>query len=89
MTIWQPIDTAPKDGSPILAYLNETGIRLVCHESPEEAARVYGGKPEEYDGTWVEVFDRGEDWRPRLWAPFDAIPLPDGISLPSDCEVKE
>lgn len=73
---WQHIDTAPKDGTVIWAYLNETGIRRVRYLSPEEIAMIDGGDPSEYDGTWVEEADEDEDWNPRFWLPLDAIPVP-------------
>lgn len=76
MSGWQPIETAPRDGSCFWAYLNETGIRLVRWSSAEEAAARDGGNPDEYTSTFVEVSDETEEWSPRWWLPRSAIPVP-------------
>lgn len=75
---WQPIETAPKDGTVIWAWLFETGIRRLRWMGPQECAE-YEGRPsevEDYDGVWVEDNDLSEDWTPRWWLPFSAIPEP-------------
>jgi hypothetical protein len=78
--LWRPIAEAPTDGTPVWAWLNETGILLMRWATPEECARAEGGRPDEYDGCWVEVADFDNDWSPSHWAPLEAIPLPPGAS---------
>jgi hypothetical protein len=78
--MWRGIESAPRDGSPIWAWLNETGILLMRWATPQECADEEGGEPDEYEGCWVEVVDFDNDWQPRHWAPLDAIPLPPGAS---------
>lgn len=75
---WLPIEMAPKDGTVIIAYLYQTGIRYLRWMSPAECAS-YEGFPqdvEDYDGTWVESHDDSSDWSPRWWLPADALPEP-------------
>lgn len=76
MSEWQPIETAPKDGTVIWGYLYHSGIRKLAWVSPEESAYLYGGSPDEYVGIWVDQMDSSEDWAPRHWLPLEAIPEP-------------
>lgn len=78
---WLPISEAPRDGTPVWGFLHETGIRLLRWMSPEEcAAYEDSADVEDYDGAWIEVVDADEDWSPEVWAPLDAIPLPENAS---------
>lgn len=78
---WRPISQAPFDGTPVWGFLHETGIRLLRWMSPAECAAYEGNTDvDEYDGCWVEATDADEEWSPALWAPLDAIPLPNGAS---------
>ena len=77
---WQPISTAPKDGTPIWAYLYQSGIREVRWMSPEECAEYEGSDdPSDYDGVWVETADSDNDWSPEFWMP--ALPHPEREGL--------
>lgn len=74
---WRPIADAPCDGTPIWAFLNYSGVRLVRWMNPAECATYEGAPdPSEYDGCWVELTDKDEEWRPKWWAPLDAIGVP-------------
>lgn len=78
---WRPIAEAPKDGSPIWAFLHETGIRLLRWVSEEECAKYEGSYDvTAYDGCWVQVSDFDEEWSPEFWAPLSTIPLPANAS---------
>lgn len=72
---WRPIESAPRTGEFIWAYLYNTGIRQVRWMAPNECAELEGGTAADYDGSWVEAGDR-EDWSPRFWLPIDALPAP-------------
>ncbi len=74
---WRPIETAPKDGQIIWAWLKQTGVRAVRWGSAEEWAERDGGNPDDYESCWVQADDDDEIWSPRWWLPYDAIPEPD------------
>jgi hypothetical protein len=74
---WQPIATAPTDGTHIWAYLFDSGIQLMRFGTAAEWAEKEGGKPEDFLSCWVEVNDETEVWSPKYWLPKDAIPLPE------------
>ena len=76
MKDWQDISTAPKDGTPIWAYLYDAGIRLVRWGAAEEWAAEHGGEPDEYISCFVEVGIKEEAWAVRYWLPANAIPAP-------------
>jgi hypothetical protein len=63
MDNWQPIDTAPKDGTWILIYKEYTAI---------EWYDVVLWREDDYgNGTWVEVGDLNESCAdPSHWAPL-------------------
>jgi hypothetical protein len=60
---WQPIETAPKDGTPILLGLP------VCGNLWAEDRRVYEGRWHEREGTWASIngfilFSVATHWMP-------------------------
>ena len=76
MTIWQTMDTAPKDSRLIWGFLYDSGIRLLRWSGEIEG------------GEWVEAAEPTDDWSPSFWAPFDAIPLPPGVAYASSSQGK-
>ena len=77
MIEWQPIETAPKDGTPVWAWLFDVGIRQVRWWSAEEIAEEEGDdEPENWAAGWYEVRDWNEGWSPKFWLPVNAIPEP-------------
>jgi len=75
--MWQPIKTAPKDGTKVWAWLYDSGIRQVRFVSAEQSAADEGGEPDDYVDCWLD--DTGDDWGPAFWAPLSAIPIPSGV----------
>lgn len=73
---WRPIETAPKDGQIIWAWLKQTGIRAVRWASAEEWSDREGGDPDDYESGWVQADDEDEMWSPKWWMPYEAIPEP-------------
>lgn len=82
---WQPIETAPKDGTMVLVYFTVAGtsvVHLARHNSAEEWVRS-GAKfdgwntIEEWEGWWP--YTRGsvtqeklDEWQtPTHWAPYN------------------
>lgn len=64
---WQPIETAPKDGTPILCYAPQRQAHWVS------VYVVKWSDPDEDDGTgWVEA--AGEEW--GRWNATHWMPLP-------------
>lgn len=78
---WQPIETAPKDGQVVWAYLYQSGIRAVRFGTAEEWAELEGGSPDEYEDCWVEADNESETWSPRWWLPYGSLPLSPLASL--------
>lgn len=68
--IWKSMETAPKDGRLVWAFLYDSGVKLVRWSST-----LYD------EGGWVEANEPDDDWVPEFWAPFDAIPLPPGVGV--------
>lgn len=89
MMEWQPIETAPRDGSEILAYSEHggTGTMLVRHIAPcdfltqpelDEMAPICGDTLEEADWFFADFLqgDRlAPDCYPTHWMPLPHPPL--------------
>lgn len=74
---WQPINTAPRNGTPIWAYLFDSGIRKVrWWTAAEIAAEEDSVNIELLNPGWYEVSDPEEGWNPQLWLPESEIPDP-------------
>ncbi len=68
MSEWQPIETAPKDGTPFLAAFDRGQIGVMYWES-------WGDEPDEgsWRGHWFEHDeDRATHWMPLPKPPGDA-----------------
>ena len=86
MIDWEPIETAPKDGTAVLLASVEPRGTVAIIEcswwSAERCAKAEGGEPEDYEADWYQVYDshlsfcRPTHWRPALVHPRDAIPHP-------------
>lgn len=70
MTEWQPIETAPKDGTRILAWQPEGQWKSRRLLRGARAEIVYWHRPAnpEHGGFWVPSF------RPTHWMPLPAPP---------------
>lgn len=60
MTQWQPIETAPRDGTPILAYVPEYVVESVCVV--------------EYSDRWSTWYCVGDACDPTHWMPLPEAP---------------
>jgi hypothetical protein len=59
---WQPIETAPKDGTPVLGYRDVDGVMATVYWT------TWGGWSLVAPGGYAEE----DDWEPTHW-----MPLPD------------
>lgn len=76
---WQPIETAPKDGTRIWVWLYYSGIRQVYWETAGQyAERIGDPHPDKFTDCWTEIMDDEETWCPLYWLPLEAIPAPPG-----------
>lgn len=65
--MWQPIETAPRDGTPILAYAFDPVAGVFCDVTFVDR---FGNWPETVDGWARWEFDI----RPQSWVPIPAFP---------------
>lgn len=85
MAEWQPIETAPKDGTKIWAWLYDTGIVMMHWMSAEENCAEDGGdNPGDYISCWVLSRDPRDDYAPSYWCPLESIQPPPGVTWVSD-----
>lgn len=92
MSEWQPIETAPKDGTPILGYGPMPGINAEDHGwhqvretnwkcypvgSPGYAKWQKGEGPLGIGWDWYEsVHNWSHSWQPTHWMPLPPPPSP-------------
>lgn len=81
---WKPISCAPQDGTKIWAWLYDKGIVLVHFMTAEQSALEDGGDPNDYMACWVLSNEPSDDYHPKFWLPFDAIPTPPGVIMVHD-----
>ena len=72
MTDWQPIETAPKDGTRFLAYQHPFGVEIVYRHDP-------GGEnknPKHHYECWVFAHQLAGDYpcKPTHWQPLPDPP---------------
>jgi hypothetical protein len=71
---WQPIETAPKDGTHILAYRKPIGIRFTNNTNPPTVVHWFDDEDE--PGFYTSVNERAPDYpfNPTHWMPLPAPP---------------
>lgn len=77
MTHWQTIDTAPRDGSYIIAarFGEDLELKWVKHSrwiTAHEIAEDDDDDPSEYDDAWTDGNDDFEPAYPTHWMPLFA-----------------
>lgn len=83
MMEWQPIETAPKDGTAILAYTNSEVLSLYWSDSIWAAVN---NPVQKQGGGWVQEVNRSDTY---VYCPTHWMPLPPPPALtPDDGEVK-
>jgi hypothetical protein len=73
MSEWQPIDTAPKDGTPILAY----GPEYCGNKNITAVLEWYAFTPRIGGGMWNAVGASGYECECDLQEPTHWMPLPE------------
>lgn len=67
---WQPIETAPKDGTPVLIAAHDNGMS----SQPRHVLVAHWSYSFSDDGEWLR--DEGEEFS-QTWPPTHWQPLPD------------
>ena len=87
MNNWQPIDTAPKDGTEVLVFRMDCGCTPIIHiafykseKEWEQGEGCYDETKEEFIGWWSYTensvsFSKLEDYTmPTHWMPLPELP---------------
>jgi hypothetical protein len=80
ITTWQPIETAPKDGTKILAWNDDFGARETKMNFYGEGSIGYslweqGKGPKEVGWDWRELKNGwGFTWKPTHWMTLETPP---------------
>lgn len=79
---WQPIETAPKDGTQILGWCSNYGARQThwhfYGECSIAKAQFDAGKGESGNWYWEEPLNHWlSSWKPTHWMPLPAAPTSD------------
>lgn len=83
---WRPIETAPKDGTEILAWRDDCGVVIVawtCQSNlmtDDEIEKADLGDSAD-DCDWFSAYGFGCDWMSGTEAPTHWMPIPNGPSL--------
>lgn len=77
--MWQPIETAPRDGTAILAWNENYGARETRWEFYREGSIAFSwfqeGKGPDGAWRWAEPQNNwGSSWAPTHWMPLPAAP---------------
>ena len=81
--VWQPIETAPRDGTKILGWNAEYGARETNMGRYGEGSIGYarwksGDGPLNFGWDWIEPkANCGHTWKPTHWMPLPAAPAPE------------
>lgn len=72
---WQPIETAPKDGTSIILASTHSWSTECSWWSGERCAKIHGGHPDDYHEAWYKAEDEGDEFcQPTHWMPKIAPP---------------
>lgn len=83
---WQPIETAPKDGTRILVYVPDSENVLSVYWDDEFVFKFDEAKAEsteyqgEHEGAWTDdavkswAYQEKESYHPNYWMPFPESP---------------
>jgi len=74
MSRWQPIETAPKDGSHILACRIPIGIRVTVNTHPPTVVHWFDDPDHPGFYTSVNEMAPNNPFDPTHWQPLDPLP---------------
>ncbi|MDN7814857.1 hypothetical protein [Burkholderia vietnamiensis] len=91
---WQPIETAPKDGTQILGWCINYGARQthwhLYGEGSIAKAEFDAGKGESGNWYWEEPMSHWlSSWKPTHWMPLPAAPGQTPVASPLDTLIEE
>lgn len=74
MTEWQPIETAPKDGTAIIYRGKYTTAGACRWWTEQDLADAECGSPEDYCAAWYDADDEDSEVVPTHWMPLPEPP---------------
>jgi len=71
---WQPIETAPKDGTEILVYRKDAGVLVIQFVAPYDMVGTHDTEPDWFTTYGEHIADVPTHWMPLPDPPTEGEP---------------